>query len=63
MAVRRKKRQFARTRTCRGKVRYRDTEEATAALHRQANYSTRAKVPVRAYECDECAGVHLTSQR
>jgi hypothetical protein len=60
--VRRKKRQFARKRTCSGKVRYRDAAEAHASLHRQANYSTRDKIPVRAYECDECAGWHVTSK-
>ena len=57
-----RKRRFARSRTCRGKRRFRDLQEAEEFLHRQANYSTRDKIPVRAYECDACRGCHVTSQ-
>ena len=30
-------------------------------MHAIAVRSTRERVPVRAYECDRCAGSHITS--
>lgn len=49
-------------RTCRGKHRFRDHREATAALHRIQTSSKRAKKPKRAYPCSHCRGWHLTSE-
>lgn len=51
-----------RERTCRGKRRYRDHDQAIAALHRISNGSTRQRVPRRAYPCPECRGYHLTER-
>ena len=48
-----------------GKVRFRDDDEAKAALSRirSDRGERRAKVPVRWYDdCEYCGGVHLTSQ-
>jgi hypothetical protein len=56
-----RKRRHNTTRTCRGKVRYRDKAEATEALHRIAT-STRHHRPTRAYECPSCNGYHLTKE-
>lgn len=56
-------RHTSRKRTCRGKVRYRDHDEAVDALQALANRSTREKIPVRTYECETCGGHHVTSQR
>ena len=52
-----------RVRSC-GKRRFRDKNEALAALHRiTARVSKLAgDKPVRAYPCDYCNGWHLTSQ-
>lgn len=46
---------------CMGKIRYRDQQEARAALHRLAA-SQRDTVPSRSYSCHECNGWHLTSK-
>jgi hypothetical protein len=59
----RKKGKHKTTRTCKGKVRYRDKREAMAALHRLGNYDQRQKTPVRAYACHRCKGWHLTSEQ
>ena len=47
-----------------GKQRYRDKAEATAALHRitAGARDTARRLPVRVYECPECAGWHQTSR-
>jgi uncharacterized protein YlaI len=52
----------SRKRTCRGKVRYRDHQEAVTALHTLQSKSTRQQIPVRSYDCEECGGVHVTKQ-
>lgn len=58
----------SRRRACRcGKVRYPGREAALHALHRVQggvrSGSTRLRTePARAYECEFCAGWHLTSQ-
>lgn len=44
------------------KVRYRDSEAASAELQRVARYARNQHVPVRAYRCQWCGGFHLTSQ-
>lgn len=50
-------------RTCRGKRRFRDQQEATHALHHIVSRGfVRQKTPKRAYECPRCKGWHLTSQ-
>lgn len=51
-----------RKRTCKGKRRYRDHDEAVTALHKLRNKSTRSRVPSRPYECPVCKGWHVTSQ-
>lgn len=44
-----------------GKVRYRDQQEAKMALSSIRSAANRKAVyPVRAYECPECKGWHLT---
>lgn len=48
-----------RTRTCRGKTRYRDAAEAKEALRRFKTRSTRQVIPTRWYDCGRCGGVHL----
>lgn len=49
-------------RTCRGKTRYRDRDEALGAM-RAVNQSARLmKELKRAYECPTCNGWHLTSR-
>lgn len=50
------------SKTCQGKVRYRDKREATSALQRIGNHSGRGTVPRRAYYCAGCKGWHLTSR-
>lgn len=45
-----------------GKRRYRDHEEAFRALRKIKARNTREKTPVRTYDCNLCAGYHLTSQ-
>lgn len=50
-----------KNRTC-GKVRYRDQLSAKRAMRTIGNVSTSERIPVRWYECDGCAGFHLTSQ-
>lgn len=51
-------------RTCpSGKVRYRDHEQATAALQRLKVSSTRSKIQTRDYPCSQCQGYHLTASR
>lgn len=53
--------------TC-GKTRFRDHRQAVRALHAIANNylemepTAHRRYPVRSYECDVCAGWHLTSQ-
>jgi len=48
---------------CRGKVRFRDHDEAIRSLHRITSQGEdRAKRPCRAYECTACGGWHLTSR-
>lgn len=42
------------------KVRYKDHEQATFAIHTIQQRSIKEQVPVRAYECDLCHGWHLT---
>lgn len=49
-------------RTCRGKTRYRDQQEAVEALHRLQVKSKREVQPTRVYECPICNGYHLTSK-
>ena len=44
-----------------GKTRFRDHTSAATALAVAERRSTRAVVPVRAYECPTCQGWHLTS--
>lgn len=51
-----------RKKTCKGKTRYRDHDEAVRALHRFKARSTRDKIPIRAYECSVCNGWHTTSK-
>lgn len=59
-----------RERSCGGKVRFRDHEEAVAFLHRALNARQCAELDgaetthraVRAYDCSTCHGVHVTSQ-
>lgn len=56
-------------RTC-GKKRFRDHREAVKALHQAHKARVFAEIDgiptvrreVRCYQCDVCAGVHLTSQ-
>jgi hypothetical protein len=50
------------TKTCKGKVRYRDQREATAALHRLGTGDTRERTPSRVYFCGVCKGHHLTAK-
>ena len=48
-----------------GKVRYRDELSAKRAMRTIQNVGSHdpsGRVPVRWYECDGCAGFHLTSQ-
>lgn len=56
------KRKHNTTRTCRGKVRFRDLDEANAAIRGFKNHSQRDTAPSRAYDCDLCNGVHITSK-
>lgn len=49
-------------RTCRGKRRYHDHQQAMRALRVLQQRSRRQKVQKRAYECPRCGGWHLTSQ-
>lgn len=56
------KRKPNRKRTCQGKRRFRDREEAVAAIRTLRTKSDRGKHPHRAYECPTCHGWHLTSQ-
>lgn len=56
------RRKHKHSRSCRGKVRYRDHTEAVRALHRLETRSERETIPVRAYECHRCGGWHTTSQ-
>lgn len=59
----RKPRKAHRTRTCRGKVRYRDRREALDALRTiEEVMSHRVKRPRAPYDCVVCHGVHLTSR-
>lgn len=51
-----------RKRSCGGKRRYHDHDDAITALHRLASKSSRTKVPTRAYPCARCKGWHLTSR-
>ena len=51
-----------RPRTCRGKVRYRDQQDALRTIRGLKSDSRRAKVPSRAYECWTCGGWHITSR-
>ena len=54
-----------------GKSRFRDHEQAVAALHRAVGHRAVAqalgvdcsRAEVRCYWCDSCSGWHLTSQR
>lgn len=50
-----------RTRSCKGKRRFRDHQEAIHALHK-ASGSSRTIKPVRTYFCPTCKGFHLTSR-
>ncbi len=50
-------------RTCDGKRRYRDQQEATRVIHFLASHSTREKAATRAYECEDCCGWHITSMQ
>lgn len=50
----------SKQRAC-GKHRYRDRQEALAALRAIVGRSRRDKVVKRAYACDRCHGWHLTS--
>lgn len=52
----------SKTRTCGGKVRYRDHDQAIRAIHRLQSRSSREKQVKRAYWCDGCNGWHLTSR-
>lgn len=46
-----------------GKTRYRDREEAKDAIRTiKLSGEVRDKRPVRAYECPDCRGWHLTSK-
>ena len=56
-------RRRATTKTCRGKRRYRDRQEAIRELQPLTSRSTRAQVPVRAYLCPVCKGHHLTKRK
>lgn len=49
-------------RTCGGKRRFRDRQEALRSVRHAAFVSTREKVPTRAYECPNCNGWHVTSK-
>lgn len=51
-----------RHRSCRGKRRYRDREEALRCLRILEVRSTRGTIPFRAYPCQRCQGWHLSSQ-
>jgi hypothetical protein len=50
------------TAECRNKRRYKDKDLAAKAVKRWQKYSTREKVPCRAYECPFCFGWHLSSK-
>jgi hypothetical protein len=49
-------------RSCSGKKRYRDEQEAKRALRNLATNSSRDTIPVRWYECANCHGYHITKQ-
>ena len=59
-----------RVRECRGKVRFRDHEEAVEALHHATEARHRCELDgvttthraVRDYYCPRCHGYHLTSR-
>lgn len=56
-----KRRRRTRVKTCGGKRRFRDQQEALRAM-RTIQKNPRLVRPVRAYECHACNGWHLTSQ-
>jgi hypothetical protein len=49
--------------TCAQKRRFRDKQQATAALHRimGSGIKKRGSLPQRVYYCETCHGFHLTS--
>lgn len=49
-------------RSCRGKRRFRDAQEAKQTLRYIRGKSARQVIPVRYYECRRCGGFHLTSK-
>lgn len=57
-----KPRAVTRKRTCNGKRRFHDKQEAVAALHVLMSRSSRTTLPTRAYSCPRCKGWHLTSK-
>lgn len=46
-----------------GKNRWATAEDAEAEIARIRTITDRARTPVRAYPCPDCAGWHLTSQQ
>jgi hypothetical protein len=46
---------------CKGKVRYRDKQEADAAIKFIGKGDQRQKTPGRSYFCESCRGWHLSS--
>lgn len=62
--MRRHKGKRKRSYVCGGKVRYKDHDEATAAMRNAGDRwgNTAQKLPQRSYECPRCGGYHLTSQ-
>lgn len=51
-----------KTRTCKGKIRYRDSQEAQRCLRGLEKFSVRDKRAQRSYYCARCKGYHVTSQ-
>jgi hypothetical protein len=55
-----------RAKTCRGKTRFRDRDEAVRSIRAIAHHGRHqgrdGKRPTRAYLCPVCKGWHLTSQ-
>jgi hypothetical protein len=47
---------------CKGKVRFRDKQEADRALKHIANHDAREKTPTRSYFCESCKGWHHSSK-
>ncbi len=60
-STKKRRRRKASRVACKGKVRYRDQDEALAALHLIISGDVREKTPKRTYFCEDCAGWHLSS--